>query len=79
MISIVSCQWKRDSKNDKYYVISDTTNYSDFQITYDSNNKEDYFSVMKSLNLNENESLSVLIYDHLRKISDNFKIIDVQR
>ena len=48
LISIVSCQWKRDSKNDKYYVISDTTNYSDFQITYDSNDKDDYYSTYDS-------------------------------
>jgi hypothetical protein len=41
-----------------------------------NNWKRDFKSL---LNLNENESLSVLIYDHLRKISDNFKIIDVQR
>ena len=41
-----------------------------------NNRKRDFKSL---LNLNENGSLSVLIYDQLRKISDNFKIIDVQR
>ena len=44
LITVVSCQWQRDSKNDKYYHVSDTINYSDFEIIYDMGNKAEYFS-----------------------------------
>lgn len=48
-VFLISCQGSKTIDNEKLYKLSDTINYSDFQIIYDDNGKVNYFSSIDSI------------------------------
>jgi len=82
LISLISCQNHKSLDNDKLYRLTDTINYTDFQVIFDGNSKGNYYSSIDSSfsrkYRDEDKSIKlILTNEEKRKIYETIKKADI--